>query len=457
MARDPAARLTLSPLNPWAFVLGGFGLALAGWLLGATLPDSPGPLRVGLTLAGLAVAGFGVRARLRETAWLFTDRVETAAAVAVTGTAALFGWFSMEGHWESGKMFFGAAFILGLAGTALVVLPAAGRKFFLSLFVLFHFGGMLTAVTSIDPPNAQGPWLSKQLWNRVYRPYLSFLYLTNAYHFYSPDPGPPSLLWFSVQYADGSRTWVKLPERATSAVGMQYQRHLALPEHTVSLMQRLPENEAEVRLRAVRARDEGATFARPSRGTWEEIVKRRRDGSKRLYAASLEIDGTSLEKAVPIPEVWGLGEMVQYREPTEFSKKAVASVARRIFLTAPKKFDAGGDEVPVKSVKMYRIVHLILSPQELAAGVKPLDKTKHMPYFLGEFDAEGKLLDERDPFLYWYLPMLNVPTNYVDYVLLPEALYGPSHSYGVPAGKNTMVLDGLEMHAAGVLENRKGK
>ena len=29
-----------------------------------------------------------------------------------------------------------------------------------------------------------------------------------------------------------------------------------------------------------------------------------------------------------------------------------------------------------------------------------------MPYFMGEFDADGKLKDPNDPYLYWLIPIL---------------------------------------------------
>ena len=43
---------------------------------------------------------------------------------------------------------------------------------------------------------------------RVYRPYLNLLYMTNAYHFYSPDPGTSSVMWFAVYYDDGTFDWI---------------------------------------------------------------------------------------------------------------------------------------------------------------------------------------------------------------------------------------------------------
>src|SRR5262249_1678511 len=181
--------------------------------------------------------------------------------------------------------------ILSLAGSLLVLLPPVDRKIFLSLFLLFHFGGMATAVTAIDPPNSTGPWVSKQLWTYVYRPYLQFLYMTNAYHFYSPDPGPPNHLWFSVTYEDGSWEWVKYPNRKTSSVGMQYQRHLALPEHSFTPRPTLPYSAAQIEMLRRTQSDEEVERQAPG-GSWEQIYKRRMDGSLQLaYAGKWEQNG----------------------------------------------------------------------------------------------------------------------------------------------------------------------
>src|SRR5262249_41860545 len=128
-------------------------------------------------------------------------------------------------------MFLGALVGVALAGSVLVLLPSLYRRVALSLWIVYHFGGMLTAVTSVDPAPNQAPWVSRQLSAWLYQPYLSFLYLGNAYHFYSPDPGPPTLLWFRIRYADGQCTEVKIPDREQSPVGLHYQRMLALTEH----------------------------------------------------------------------------------------------------------------------------------------------------------------------------------------------------------------------------------
>ena len=130
---------------------------------------------------------------VRFTKWDLPDRIETAAMVALVGLGALIGYLGMDQEWDSGHQSFAALFIACLLGGLLVLLPSIGLCIALSVMLLFHFGGMLTVATMVDPPNASGPWVSKQLWAYVDRPYLQFMYLANAYHFYSPDPGPPVL------------------------------------------------------------------------------------------------------------------------------------------------------------------------------------------------------------------------------------------------------------------------
>src|SRR6185437_5083979 len=129
---------------------------------------------------------------------------------------------------------------LALFGSFVVLLPRTGRRIVAVILVVLHFGGILTAITAVPPRNEPAPWLSMQSWTRIYRHYLTFAYLTNAYHFYSPDPGPPTLLWFHVEYADGSYRWIKLPNRRESPVGLHHQRMPAATESTNNPIYGLP-------------------------------------------------------------------------------------------------------------------------------------------------------------------------------------------------------------------------
>jgi hypothetical protein len=459
MARDPAPPLWRDGskfLHPWLVVGIGLGTMVLGWLIGAVFSTAPPLLRLLLLFGGFFVAALGLSLRFRQGRWEMVERIETAAMLAVTGLGCLACYFGMgtwarnvAGEWEliddwtSGRMFFGALFLASLLGVALVLLPSLGRRVLLSIVILYHFGGLATAVTVVDPPGSTGPWISRQLWTWVYRPYLSFLYLTNAYHFYSPDPGPPNLFWFAACYDDGSYTWIKLPERANSPIQMHYQRLLALPEHTFQPQPRLPYTNLEKQYLGWLPDDQRR------RGTWEEIYYRRQVGSTKKFCLLQEEDGEMVERHLPIPLVFGVAENLQYREPHETSKRVLASVARRIYLNAPQDTPSGAH---IRSVKLYRVTHQILTPQELAKGVNPLEKTKYWPVFLGEFDGQGRLVDSLDPFLYWYLPIAYVSKDFPG-----DAPGVPIIHLGEQAGPDKMLLDCMEMHAAGQVRKKEGK
>jgi hypothetical protein len=349
----------------------------------------------------------------------FTDRIETSALISLVGLLSLANYSSMDKDWLSGHLLFGALFLFSLVCSIIVLLPAFWARFAITLCVIFHFAGMAVTITSIDPPSAQGPWVSKTLWFHVYRPYLSFLYLTNAYHFYSPDPGSPSLFWFAVHFDDGTYSWVKHPERTNSPIGMHYQRMLALPEHSFN-----PSNQY------------------PS----EDIARRRRVLIDFVLDVPTGNKGEAKRQVLPMPVINDIDTLWQYREPTVSSKKMIKSVARRIFHTTPPPTGA-----KVRSVKVYRVTHAMLTPQELAQGISPIEPTKHSAYFLGEFDGQGDLLKDEsgndDPYLYWYLPIVRVPASYPNHGGTAAGV--PIISTRVVPAKDFLVLNCLEMHAAG--------
>jgi hypothetical protein len=248
------------------------------------------------------------------------------------------------------------------------------------------------------------------------------------------------LFWFAIRYDDDSYSWYKIPERSNSPIGMYYQRHLALPAHTFQANNRLPFNNAELHF---------AEGKRPPRGSWEQIYYRREMGSQQEFGP----------RRMKIPMVLDMDAILQYREPNDSSKKLVASVARRVFWNAPPPRDEEGQlrtDLQVKSVKVYRIVHQMLKPYELAKGVSPLEKTKHWPFFLGEYDGEGNLLDLHDPFLYWYLPIAVVPDSYPLHNLetRPGVVAIRAHGEPPPGG---FLLDTLELHAAGRSPRSRGE
>jgi hypothetical protein len=103
-------------------------------------------------------------------------------------------------------------------------------KIVVSLLIVWHFFAIFLAVTSEGyaggrPELAYQLYYSEVPWTHGY---LKGLFLTNAYRFFAPNPGPTTLIWFRLQYEDGSVRWVELPDGDEFVLRMPYQRRLAL-------------------------------------------------------------------------------------------------------------------------------------------------------------------------------------------------------------------------------------
>jgi hypothetical protein len=347
------------------------------------------PLRVILLGVGLLVCGVAVYRRLRTCTWQLEARVETAALLAVAGVGGLIAYQALSRSWDSGYLFLTAVVAVSLAAAFLVLLPTPARKAVLSVWVVYHFLGILVATTNQDPSNTRAPYVSNKLWEFAYRPYLGFLYMNNAYHFYSPDPGPPDLLWFRVQYADGKIRWVNMPERDKSPVPLHYTRLIAMGN---SISAAVPINMKDNK----------------------EMENRKRD----------RVRGGMIKGIAPLPEVAPL--QLHYQEPNFLGKLYIASYARHIMYAYPHP--DGEPAVGVESVKVYHVVHDMLTPAQFVKGESPLNLTLYRPYFFGEFKPDGSFTEDgaRDPFLYWLLPII----------------YEPS-----PDGSGQRLINSLDIHA----------
>jgi hypothetical protein len=261
-----------------------------------------------------------------------------------------------------------------LVGAGLVLLPTAPRKAAISLMVVYHFGGILVATTNQDPSNTRAPWMSNKLWEYAYRPYLGFMYMNNAYHFYSPDPGPPDLVWFTIEYDNGAVRRVHLPERDQSPVPLHYTRLLAM------------------------ATSLSAPLSPQAIG--DQLMEQKRQ--KRIRAG--DIKGIPMHPNALIVQ--------QYQEPNFLGKMYTASYVRHIAHLYPHPDN--NPKAEIKAIKAYHVVHDMLSPAQLVQGYSPLYPPLYRPYLLGEFHPDGSFTEEgaQDPFLYWLLPIfLDVKPN----------------------------------------------
>src|SRR5262249_5157302 len=151
--------------------------------------ESPPPytatLRLLLVLVGAVTAGAAVSlAPGRWPLW------------AVGAAAAVLARFGIPEHWDSFRMLVGVIAVIAAPGAVLAALPRKLALGLISLSFLFHYSSIFTA--TISPPTT--PWAAIQMNARVFQPYMQFGYLGNAYHFYSPEPGPASHLFFLIYY-----------------------------------------------------------------------------------------------------------------------------------------------------------------------------------------------------------------------------------------------------------------
>jgi len=270
---------------------------------------------------------------------------------------------SMDASWDSlilaSSVFTGVSLFIGI----FVLLPLLAKKTTAICFVLFHFASIISAVTSIEPPNAPASWLATNLWAYYFRHYLTFAYLNNAYHFYSPEPGPPVLLWSKIQYEDGTFRWFKIPNRTESPIQMHYQRMLSVTESTNVASSHSPDN-------------------------WEEKLQRRN-----LAGLANQPQITPLNRS--------MSQSYMFKEPADYSKRMLLSYA--LYLT--KKFAHPTDKPSINNIKIYRVTHSIITPGDMSRGENALDPTLYYPYFMGSFDKNANLIDPNDPFLYFLLPI----------------------------------------------------
>src|SRR5437763_16465057 len=106
-------------------------------------------VRAALCIGGLFAMGIAV--------WLRPRAVPLLVLASATCLLARMG-FSSE--WDSGRLLAGFLAVVTGIGGVLMALPQFYRRVGVSLILLFHFGGLLAAVTGPSTGANQPPWLS---------------------------------------------------------------------------------------------------------------------------------------------------------------------------------------------------------------------------------------------------------------------------------------------------------
>ena len=338
------------------------------------------------------------------------NRFEMALLVNQSGVAALLGsWALYWGsdaqrfeQWDSIRLVLAVLAAVAFLAAPLVAANTQVRRLAVSVLILLHFAGIGTVVVGAPP----GSWIAQVVHHYVFRPYLEFMYLQNAYRFYSPEPNEASQLWYRIEYLRGNKIlsrWEKLPNfddngNSRYLFGLQLTRRLALTAN-VDKTEPFPPS---LVVTGKDGRKEMAPFAKARDLQAPVPLEQGVLGAEQAPRDSLMIPYYP-DTAVP-----------QYLRPTLEAKELLSSYARYILARPHPDYS---DATPT-SVRIYRVKHRILPPQAMAMGADPHDMVFYLPYYQGKFDTTGQLLDPSDPFLYWLLPILRVDESHPEVGLL---------------------------------------
>jgi hypothetical protein len=344
-------------------------------------------LRVILCSAGAFAVGIGI--------WLRPAHV---GALLIAALAGVLGRFGFPEEWDSGRMLATFGAIVAALAAVLLALPRPYRRAVVVLLVLVHFGGILASTTGPATGNSPPPWTTQVAHVYLYHNYSQFIYLTNAYHFYSPEPGPATQIWFCIYYANGDTRWYKLPRRPedmTDPLCLEYYRRLSL---TMQMENYMPFNQIPA-----------------------EVLRRR------------NVMSYGVQRPIP----WHPSRLreLQWRPPAQAQRDfIIPSFVRHV--AGMKKNQHDNTDIPIKSVKVYHVEHAIVPPQDIG-NFGPYDKDTYLPYFVGEFDAEGHQVNVNDPMLYWLVPIF----------WQPKAMDVPSWHTKKTHPNEFKLIDGVEIHS----------
>ncbi len=309
----------------------------------------------------------------------------------------LFDSSSQVENWITLRLFLTGIGLVTFFGAPLIMMPRRMQRVVISIVILLHFGGILSAVM-LPPPS---PYIFQQIWARIFRPYLQFMMLNNAYQFYAPEPGPSHYAWFYVEYqndkGEKKYRWISIPRLNRAGfndyrVGLQYQRRIAMTDQISQVKN-------------------GQLSPYNPRFIWRQINSPRSPGPI--------LGAPNIEAKYEIPFHPSINPPnTQYLEPKVHSQQVAACYAKHI-ISRPHPDDLNG-EWKGTSAKMYRVIHFIPTQDMIRGGKRPDSPDLYIPYYFGHFNAKGEMMDrpifdkngmliKGDPFLYWLIPIIRNP------------------------------------------------
>lgn len=117
---------------------------------------------------------------------------------------------------------------MDMASGSNIMQPDAKTRWIITVLVIAHFFALAIAVTSYSTSNFPAPVLAVMVSERL-QPYLQATFLNNAYRFFAPNPGTPTVMWFRIQHEDHTICWAEIPGDAKSSLlRASYQKRLNL-------------------------------------------------------------------------------------------------------------------------------------------------------------------------------------------------------------------------------------
>lgn len=99
-------------------------------------------------------------------------------------------------------------------------------KLVVSGLIAFHILAVVLSPASTRPSSG----LSQAGWDR-FQPYIELMYLDHGYRFFAPEPGPSTLISYTVNTADGKEISGRFPDLKTTWPRLLYHRYFMLTEN----------------------------------------------------------------------------------------------------------------------------------------------------------------------------------------------------------------------------------
>ena len=100
------------------------------------------------------------------------------------------------------------------------------KKIIVSGLIAFHLFAVVLSPASTRPSSG----LSQAGWD-LFQPYIELMYLNHGYRFFAPEPGPSTLISYTLTTADGETVTGRIPDRKTMWPRLLYHRYFMLTEN----------------------------------------------------------------------------------------------------------------------------------------------------------------------------------------------------------------------------------